>query len=355
MTIIRETFRRIRGGCLKRSNTAALDETVGLAGKNPGARGGADPQPKPEEYDVLVVGGGPAGLAAAFYCGRKRLRTAVFERDSWGGILTRWCPDKRIDNYPGVSSGILARDLAGLIIDDARRTGIDLFDGGVEEITSDREVSAGPVRAKGEVLILASGSTAAEAGIVGERKFGGARVGVHYLVRDPADFRGKDVVVVGGGDSGISVVERLSGVAGRVTLVHRKSALRTQRGLPEVIERIRGVRVLLDSTVEEIAGDSCVEYVRVRNAVTEEELLLEADAVVMTVGRKPNTAIFRDLDLALDAKGQVQTDRWQRTNVPGVLAVGDVSSHLKMIVTAVAQAATAAHQAFLTIRAPYWE
>ncbi len=338
---------------MKSPNAAC--ETADPVEKDPASREDADPEARPRDYDVVVVGGGPAGLAAASFCGRKQLRTAVFEGDSWGGILTRWCPDKRIANYPGVPSGIAARDLAHRIVDDARRAGVDLFDGRVEEITSHRQVAAGPVRAKGEVLILASGSTATEAGIVGEREFAGARDGVHYLVRDPADFRGKDVVVVGGGESGISVAERLSGVAARITLVHRKSALRTSRGLPEAFEQGSGVQVLLDSTVEEVAGNDRVEQVRLRNAGTGEETLLRADAVVMTMGRRPNTSIFRDLGLDVDEKSQVRTDRWQRTNVPGVLAVGDVSSHLKMIVTAVAQAAAAAHQAFRTVRAPYWE
>lgn len=340
---------------MNRKNEARSLETVVSPIRVQGKHRTADPAPKPADYDVLVVGGGPAGLAAAAYCGRKLLRTGVFEGDSWGGILTRWCPDKRIDNYPGVRPGILARELACFLIDEAKRADVDLIEERVEEISPGRKVVAGSVNAKGRILILANGSTAAEAGILGEREFAGRGGGVHYLVRDPAAFRGKRVIVVGGGETAISFVQRLSGIASRITLVHRQSTFRFPGVLPEELDRDKGIRFLRGSTVEEILGSRCVEGVRIREHATGKTVDLPADAVIMAVGRRPNSAIFRDLDLTLDPGGQVRTDLWQRTNVPGVLAVGDVSSHLKMIVTAVAQAATAAHQAYLDIRTPYWK
>ncbi|MGA7104605.1 MAG: FAD-dependent oxidoreductase [Candidatus Deferrimicrobiaceae bacterium] len=340
---------------MNRKNEARSLETIESPKRVPGKRKTAEPAPKPADYDVLVVGGGPAGLAAAAFCGRKQLRTGVFEGDSWGGILTRWCPDKRIDNYPGVRPGILARELAHFLIEDTRRADVDLIEGRVEEITPGREVLAGSVKERGKILILANGSTAAEAGILREREFAGRRGGVHYLVRNPAAFRGKRVVVVGGGETAISFVQRLSGIASRITLVHRQSAFRFSGALPKEFDRERGIHLLRDSTVEEILGSRYVEGVRIREHATGKTANLPADAVIMAVGRRPNNAIFRDLDLTLDPGGRVQTDLWQRTNVPGVLAVGDVSSHLKMIVTAVAQAATAAHQAYLDIRTPYWK
>jgi thioredoxin reductase (NADPH) len=340
---------------MRRNNAARAFEAVAMPKGNPTDRKTAAPNPKAAEYDVLVVGGGPAGLAAASYCGKKLLRTAVFEGDLLGGVLTRWCPDKRIENYPGVSPGILAKELAALLIDEARRSGVDLIEGRVEEITPGREVVAKGLRAKTRMLILANGSIAAEARILREREFAGRPGGVYYNVRDPADFRGKNVVIVGGGETAISHVQRLSGIASRITLVHRQSTFRIPSGLPGEFERDKGIAVLLQSTVEEFLGDERVGGVRVRDHRTGRDSVLPADAVVLAVGRKPNTAIFRDLGLSLDGKGQIETDLWQRTNVPGILAVGDVSSHLRMIVTAVAQAATAAHRAYLDIRTPYWK
>src|SRR3970282_1994130 len=178
-------------------------EAVDAPKEPPADRKAPYPDPKPSDYDVLVVGGGPAGLAAASFCGRKMLRTAVFGGGSWGGILTRWCPDKRIDNSPGVSPGILARELASRMIDDARRADVDLFEGRVEEITPDREVVSGKMRERGKMLILANGSTAAEAGILREREFAGRHGGGLDVGRDPTAFRGKEVVIVGGGESAI--------------------------------------------------------------------------------------------------------------------------------------------------------
>jgi thioredoxin reductase (NADPH) len=322
--------------------------------ERPGAERSA-PEALPADYDVVVIGGGPAGLAAGAFCGRKFLRTAVLEGNSWGGILMRWCPDKRIDNYPGLRPGILARELARFLLDDAQRARVDLIGERARAISRDGVVQAGDVRLRAKALILATGSTAAEAEIAGEKEFADRGRGVHYAVRTPSRFHGRRVVVVGGGDTAVSVVQRIQGIASRITLVHRQETLRAVHGLPGGLTSGDGVEILLRCAVVAIFGGRSVEGVRVRDLATGEERGIPADAVVLAVGRRPNTAIFRDLHLAIDATGQVATDGWQRTNVPGILAVGDVSSPLKMIVTAVAQAAAAAHEAYRGIRAPYWK
>ncbi len=313
------------------------------------------PEPAEADYDVVVVGGGPAGLAAGALCGRKFLRAAVLEGDTWGGVLTRWCPDKRIDNYPGLRPGIPAGELAGFLLDDARRARVDLIDSRVDGISRDLHVQAGDRRLRGKVVILATGSTAAEAEIAGEKEFAAPGGGVHYAVTTPSRFHGCNVVVVGGGDTAVSVVQRLRGIASRITLVHRQEALRAVDALSGGAQAGDGIEFALRCAVEAILGGRCVEGVRLKNLVTGEERCIAADAVVLAVGRKPNTAIFRDLDLAIDAKGQVKADFWQRTSGRGILAVGDVSSPLKMIVTAVAQAAAAAHEAYREVRSPYWK
>src|SRR5512139_168052 len=231
----------------------AIDVNSGIAAsdKDEGAAGSAarvdrgDPEPVRADYDVVVIGGGPAGLAAGTFCGRKFLRTAVLEGDSWGGILTRWCPDKRIDNYPGLRPGIQARELADFLLDDARRARVDLIEERVSGISRDRVVRAGDIRLQGKALILATGSTAAEAEIVGEKEFADRGCGVHYAVQTPSLFRGRRVVVVGGGDTAVSIVQRLHGIASRITLVHRQESLRTTQGLQAEMTGGNGVEVLL--------------------------------------------------------------------------------------------------------------
>jgi len=312
------------------------------------------PVPDKADYDVVVVGGGPAGLAAASYCGRKFLRTAIFEGDCWGGILTRWCPDKRIDNYPGTRPGIRAEELAQSLVDFAGRSGVDLFERRVEEISRDREIRAGNERVRGKVVILASGSTAAEAGIPREMELAERGGGVFYKIPDPSRFRDQRVVIVGGGDTALSHIQRLMGIASRITLVHRQEALRSGYEASEVLEG-EDVEILLRTAIETILGENRVKGVRLKDLDTGETHDRPADAVVMAVGVKPNFALFQDLGVSRDSKGQIATDPWQRTSVPHFFAIGDVSSPLKMIVTAVAQAATAAHQAYVEVRSPYWK
>lgn len=311
--------------------------------------------PQGLDYDVLVVGGGPAGLAAASFCGRKFLRTAVFEGDCWGGILTRWCPDKKIDNYPGTRPGVRADELAQSLVDFARRTGVDLVEKRVEEISRDGEIRAGGVKYHGKVVILANGSTAAEAGIPREMELADLDGGIFYKIPDPSRFRGKRVIIVGGGDTALSHLQRLQGIASRITLVHRQETLRSEYGAPEKPNGDGEVGILLGTAVDTILGDDRVMGVRLKDLASGKTRDLPADAVVMAVGTKPNFALFRDLGVSRDSKGQVVADPWQRTNIPHFLAIGDVSSPLKMIVTAVAQAAVAAHQAYVEVRSPYWK
>jgi thioredoxin reductase (NADPH) len=312
------------------------------------------PVPANADYDVLVVGGGPAGLAAASYCAQKFLRTAIFEGDCWGGILTRWCPDKRIDNYPGTLPGIRAEELAQSLIDFAQRSGVDLVEHRVEEVSRDGAIRAGNEQYRGKAVILANGSTAAEAGVPREKELAVPGGGIHYRIPDPSLFRGQRVIVIGGGDTALSHVRRLSGIATRITLVHRQGALRSEHGDPGSLEG-NGVEICLRTAVETILGEGRVSGVRLKDLSSGKTCDLPADAVVMAVGVKPNFALFRDLGVALDPKGQIAADPWQRTSLPRFYAVGDVSSPLKMIVTAVAQAATAAHQAYADIRSPYWK
>lgn len=331
------------------ADRAETDEAGGF-GPDKGKRSSL-PLPGIPEYDVVIVGGGPAGLSAAALCAGKLLRTAVFEEDCWGGILTRYCPDKRIDNYPGTPRGILAGELAALLVEGARDAGAELFLLGVEEISPEGTIRAEDLEVTGRVMILACGSTSAEANIPGERDLAAAG-GVHYKVPDPSRFRGMRVAVLGGGDTAVSHVQRLFPFAERVTLIHRKPLLRAVPGLPPEVREAENVEVLRNARAERILGSFAVEGVRVRTNADGPYRDVPADAVIIATGRVPNSALMRHLGLALDGKGQVRTDEAQKTSVPWILAAGDVSSSLRMIVTAVGQAAVAAHEAYEQLRTP---
>jgi thioredoxin reductase (NADPH) len=337
----------------RKSSTATAPEQVQAADRLPKEDSGS--LPRPREYDVVVIGGGPAGLSAASACGRRMLHTVLFEGDCLGGILTRMCPDKRIDNYPGLGRGVLAQELATSLIDEARQAGVDLLGKRVDDISREGEVRAGELKVRGKAVILAGGSTAAEASIPREREFAVRDKGVVYAIQDPDHFRGKRVVVIGGGDTALSHVQRLSGIARRITLVHRRETLRTALPWPEACGRNKGAGIFLGTTVEAFLGKDRLEGVRLRRTATGEAVEMPADAAVIAVGRKPNSAMFEDLRLDMDPHGRVLADPWQRTNVPCIFAVGDVASPLKMIVTAVSQGVTAAHRAYEDIREVYWK
>ncbi len=323
---------------------------------NPGSKNIPPPSPASmrAEYDVVIVGGGPAGLSAAALCAKKTLRTAVFEEEGWGGILTQYCPDKRIDNYPGTRKGIRAGELATLLVDDALESGANLFLEGAEEVGRDGVLRTRNREVTGKVMILACGSTTAETSIPGEMPLAEAGL-VHYKVPDPTLFRGMRVVVVGGGDTAISHVQRLLPFAEHVTLVHRKHALRSIPGILEEMTAGGNLMVLLDTQVERILGSFRLDGIQVRTAGEEVPRNIPADALIIGTGRVPNSIFLRNLGLMLDSRGHVVTDEKQRTGLPGFLAIGDLSSQFKMIVTAVAQAAVASQEAYIQIRNPYWK
>jgi thioredoxin reductase len=157
-----------------------------------------------------------------------------------------------------------------------------------------------------------------------------------------------------GGDTAISHVQRLLPFTEQITLIHRKPTLRSIPGIPHKATETGNLSILLGARVEKILGSTHLEGVLVSTAGEETSRNIPADAVIMATGRVPNSFLLQNLGLTLDSKGHVVTDMWQKTRLPGILAIGDLSSPLKMIVTAVAQAAVASHEAYIQIRKPYW-
>lgn len=326
-----------------------------------------------KQYDLVIIGSGPAGLAAAIYAQRARLNTLVIEKEmmSGGQVLSTY----EVDNYPGLP-GINGFDLGMKLRQHADQLeavfcedeveGIELVkaeEQGEEQLqaaelreASDSMMSQNAAEKMGnsavmkriigkkdtyyaKTVIIASGAMHSRLGVPGEEEFGG--MGVSYCATcDGAFFRKKVTAVVGGGDVAIEDAIFLARMCEKVYLIHRRDQLRGARSLQEKLFALDNVTVLWDTVVEEIRGDGKVNSLAVKNVKTQEQTELAVDGVFVAVGITPNSQPFSRL-LTLD-HGYIAADETCETGVPGVFAAGDVrKKQLRQIVTAVADGANA--------------
>lgn len=293
-------------------------------------------------YDVVIIGGGPGGYTAALYAARAGLRTVVLEKLSAGGqmALSSW-----IENYPGFPDGI-----DGFTLAEQMQAGAERF-GAVTELVEVTEVRlSGTVKAVettegtfyGKTVILATGATPRELGLEKESQLVGR--GVNYCAAcDGMFYKGKTVVVVGGGDSAVADALLLSRVASKVILVHRRDTLRATRVYHQPLMEAPNVEFCWNSAVTELLHGDKLTGVRVQNLLTQEEWVLDCDGIFISIGRRPATDLVRG-QLDLDAGGYVIADDTTQTDIDGVFAVGDVrTKELRQIVTAVSDGAIAVH------------
>jgi thioredoxin reductase (NADPH) len=309
-----------------------------------------------ESFDVVVVGSGPGGLTAAMMAALRGLKVLVLESGTFGGLLASLYPEKLLLNYPGFAEGIRARELAENWVAQARSYGVELRKERVVEITPEREVKTLEEEYRGRAVVIATGNRPRELGIPGELNLNYGERGVYYYITEPERFRGKRVLVVGGGDTAVDGALDLLRGGARVTLAHRRAEFRAfQKGVEAVREG--GVELLLETDLEEILGEESVEGSVLRDRQTGERYERAFDAVVLAVGQVPNDEIFQRMGLEVDGEGRIRTDGEQRTSLPGIFAVGDIVSgtgSLELIVVAAAQGAVAAHHIYLDLAEPYW-
>ena len=306
------------------------------------------------DFDVIVVGGGPGGLTTGIMCAYRGLKTAIFEASEWGGILSWLCPTKMIENFPGLCEKTTCKDLVEQWLNDAKKLKVELKKERVNEITKDRKVIADSGEYRGKIIVLATGSSPTTAGIKGEDKFSREDREVYYYVTNPGRFTGKRVLIVGGGNSAVDAALSLADIADLITIVHKKDEL---RAVPNKMERLKvldKIKVLYNTEVVEIAGTEKVEKVIMKDLKEDENIQQVVDSVILAVGMTPNTQIFKKLGLEMNEKGYLKTDKTQKTNLDGIYAVGDIASDLQLVVVAVAQGATVAHNAYIELRKPYW-
>lgn len=295
-------------------------------------------------YDMIVVGGGPGGYTAALYAARSGLDTLVLEKLSAGGQMAL---TEAIDNYPGFEEGIDGFTLAEKMQRQAERFGAKSEYAEVERVdlaASPKvlETSAGVFY--GRTVALATGAGPRELGLANEAALTGR--GVAYCAAcDGMRYRGRTVVVVGGGNSAAGDALALSRVAKKVILVHRRDSLRATKVYHEPLMRAENIEFRWNSAVTELLGGDRLTGVRLRDLRTGEETQLDCDGVFISVGRKPATELVQG-QLEFDRGGYIVADETTKTSLPGVYAVGDVRTKpLRQVVTAVADGAMAVHMA----------
>jgi len=291
------------------------------------------------DYDVAIIGAGAAGYSAAIYAGRSGARTVVFDKGMGGG-LTSEADD--IENYPGFKK-IKGPELMEKMKEHASEYAemhfleevkdMKVREDGIEVITSKKSYFIGAV-------ILCTGTEHRKLNVKGEEEFRGR--GVSYCATcDGPFFVGKDVAVIGGGNTAISEAIYLKDIGCNVKVIHRRDKLRAEKILEDEAKE-KGIEFIWNSFVEEIYGNNAVNGLKIRNVKTGEIGDIKVDGVFVSIGEEPNNELAKKIGVELDENGYIKVDRMQRTNIKRVYAAGDITGGIRQIVTACGEGATAA-------------
>lgn len=292
-------------------------------------------------YDLIVIGGGPAGLTAGLYATRARLKTLLIEKLFLGGQAAS---TYLVENYPGFPDGILGPDLTQAMEKQAKRFGLEVINGEVKYINPQEklwEVGGDEQNFLAKAIIIASGVESVKLGIPGEEELRGR--GVSYCATcDGPFFKDQEVGVIGGGDSAVDEAIYLTRFAQKVYIIHRRDNLRATKILQERALQNKKITILWDTVATKILGQERVEGLELKNVKTQERRLLPVKGVFFYVGLRPMTNFLKDL-IKLDERGYIITDENMATSVPGIFAAGDVRQKLlRQVATAVGDGATAA-------------
>ncbi len=294
-----------------------------------------------KDYDVIIVGGGPAALAAAVYTCRALLKTIIFEKKYLGGQLVG---TDLIENYPGFPEIISGTDLTQRMESQAKRFGVEIryeevlkigLEDGLKVITTDTDIYVS------HIVILAAGAEPKKLGVPGENELYGK--GVSYCATcDGAFYRGKDVVAVGGGDSSITEGIFLTKYARTVQIVHRRDEFRATKIYLEDARSNLKIKMILNTVIESIYGKEKVEGVITQNILTKEKKDVPCEGVFIFIGSTPNTGFLGNL-LCVDAGCHIETNTHMETAIEGLYAVGDIRKNsYRQIATAIGEGVTAA-------------
>ncbi|MEZ4633028.1 MAG: thioredoxin-disulfide reductase [Deinococcales bacterium] len=279
-----------------------------------------------QELDVLIVGGGPAGLTAGIYTGRAQLKTLIVEKGLPGGQIAQ---TDEVENYPGFPEVITGGELSQRMVQQAEKFGAKII---MDEVTELKKTAEGfKVKTFGQsyvakAVIIATGANPRQLGVPGEDRFYGRGVST-CATCDGFFYRGKEVVVVGGGDAAVEEGMFLTKFANKVTVIHRRDSLRANKSAQERAFAHPKMQWIWDSVVAEVMGDEVVTGVKVQNLKTGEESTLATDGVFIFIGHVPNTGYLQGV-VELNASGYVAVKDEIYTNVPGLFAAGDVADEV---------------------------
>ncbi len=293
-------------------------------------------------YDVIIIGGGPAGLTAAIYTTRANLKTLVIGGLKWGGQLML---TTEVENFPGFPQGILGPELMTNMRKQAERFGAEVIEddftsgdffplrqGADGRAKSQFKINVGDKTYESKSVILATGADTRWLGVPGEME----KIGRGISTCAPCDgpfFRNKNIIVVGGGDSAMEEAEVLTRYASTVTLIHRRDTFRASKIMQDKVKNNPKIKIILDTQVSKILGEDHVVGVELTDVKTGEKKEMAIDGVFVAIGHMPNTKVFKGIDL--DENGFIKVYDHNKTNVDGVFVAGDVHDiHYKQAITA---------------------
>jgi len=308
-----------------------------------------------ENWDIIIIGAGSAGLSAGIYAVRSGLRTLILEEKLAGGTIA---DASTVVNYPGFAE-ISGGELAEKMTSHCRKVGAIIHD--LEPVTElelmgeKKIVKTLRVTYEALAVIFSTGSHYKEVGVKGEKEFRGR--GVSYCgVCDGPFFKGKRVLIIGGGNTAATTILYLSGIAAEVVVVHRKGGFRAEECLVGDIAARQNIKVLWNTEVQEIKGDKQVTQVTLIDNMSGKTSELAVDAVFVQVGEAPNSQLAKAAGIETDEHGYIKVNMSQHTNLLGVFAAGDVTDQpIKQVGTAVGQGITAALETYSYIRRPYYK
>lgn len=292
-------------------------------------------------YDVIIIGGGPAGLSAGIYAARARLRTLLIEKGMFGGLIAN---ADLVENYPGFPDGISGFDIGERMYQQASRFGLETLSAevtSVDLLNDPKNIKTTGDDLSARAVIIASGAERRRLGVPGEDIF--VNRGVSYCATcDGALFKDRVVAVVGGGDAAVEEAIFLTRFASKVLIIHRRDKLRASKTAQERALSHKGIEPIWDTVVDEIKGDGKVSELALRNVKTGKASQLAVDGVFIYVGQIPNTGYLKG-QVPLDKEGYVITDDRMEAQIKGVYAAGDIRKNSsRQVITAAGDGATAA-------------